>query len=444
MVARLASGVNPVVEASVSWDKNSDRTYQVTYLVEVDPGDGPGTAANCPGLPTPYNWYINGNDQDLYAWCYWAQEVTQCGPSSKNEPPQFYQVKKTFSSKPEDLERCRQLQVEDPLLEPPKISGNFQKYTEEAVYDLYGTAITYSSWERIRGPQNEWDKNRISIKVEQPCASPYQGYQLPATMVDCVNVFPMWGFPPRTIKLSSAPWEKKYYGPCIPYYVRTLEFDVRYSLLNTGIFETWDRYILDESTKVLSGQWQGTVAAGNLEWVPTPGANPQNPTHFIKSADVPGNLQKIVLNGAGLPAGVLAPTSAIFMSIQFNNTGNPLSNNLFWVPMKVNPSTIGALPNWDSTVIYPIGNMVVSAGLPAIYISYAPNNLNHDPLTSPAFWVNVGFAGTVTNAGNYNPATTYSTGQYVNGYGSTGNAGYIFVQKYPSVDFTLLNIPLSF
>src|SRR5260370_27781801 len=236
----------------ISWidrnrDKEGHRTYKVKYTITHDPSTGPAALRNTPFLPISgsiWEWGlgsydiaghltgINATEFDNFAFCYWADEIKPCSGLT-DEPPTQSEAIFTFSTRPEN-KFCRTQEVEDPLQEPYKVSGSFSKYTEEALYDRFGRRITNSAWEQIRGPVNEWDKNRIIIKLENNVGSASQGYILPSQFIDCVNIAPLWGFPARTIKLSSAPWEAKFWVSCALYYTRTLEFEIRYTLLADG------------------------------------------------------------------------------------------------------------------------------------------------------------------------------------------------------------------
>jgi hypothetical protein len=447
-MAALLHDSSPITAIESSMDKDGQATYVVTYLVDCDPDDGPEIIRQCPGLPKPGDYYSVDNDRNNYAFCYWADQIKKWSP--ENEPATQYKVTKTFSTKAENTEHCRPNAAEDPLIELPKISGSQQKYTEEAVIDRFGRAITYSSWERIRGPQNEWDRNRTSIKIQQNVASFYYGVQLPSSMLDCVNAFPLWGLPVRTIKLSTAAWEKKYYGPCIPYYSRTLDFDIRYTLLDSGTYETWDRFILDESSKVLMGKWSGS--GSTLTWVPqfqvagmTGTPDPNNPAHFMKCADVTGNLQKMVLNGAGVPANVMAVNDSIqvWMSIVAGNIAFPLSNGSKWIAAATPVDTWTTIFNGNAAS-FPRGSIFTDFVNNKKYIAIQTvkgNDINSNPSQDlNGNWLQL---PSVSSAGVYSAATTYGLGDYVTSPTFSGGAGYIFVSKYPGADFAQLGIPLA-
>ncbi len=271
-------------------DKDGHREYKITFRVEVTvpTADGPAVAANCPGLPVVGSYWIIRNDVDVWAWC---RPDTEVRAEKDGEPSRFWDVTKTFSTKP--LQRCSERNFEDPLLEPMKISGSFTKYQEEATHDRFGAQLVNSSHEQIRGPQVEFDKNRPQVKIEQNV--PLLQLDTCAALVDCVNINTMWGLPPRTVKLSNFSWERKFHGLCNVYYTRSFEFDVNYS--------TWDRTIMDEGSKVIKGHWDAD-ANWVLDKILGVDPNPFNPSHFIKATDFSGNPMKVLLNGAGFPADV--------------------------------------------------------------------------------------------------------------------------------------------
>jgi hypothetical protein len=57
-----------------------------------------------------------------------------------------------------------------------------------------------------------------------------------------VNDNTLWGMPRRTIRLNDITWERNIFGTCGKYYRITYIFEVNY--------DTWNRFILDEGTRV--------------------------------------------------------------------------------------------------------------------------------------------------------------------------------------------------
>jgi len=152
--------------------------------------------------------------------------------------------------------------------------------------------------------------------------------------------------------------EQLYLGRCVKYYRRRLVFDIRYRCIDgvseaavgtdstgtgtslegdcLGGYETFDRELLDEGTKVLKGHWgrgmvrlppaQGGIMFDeghgwvvddispsytdqNLQIVPAKEADPDNPSHFIRFKDRNNENARVILNGAGLPWDPSAETS---------------------------------------------------------------------------------------------------------------------------------------
>lgn len=287
---------------SLDKDKDGHRTYKVSHIIKAASSDGPLTILNTPGLPVTGSTWAFGVETDAWAFCL---------PTKKVEPWQFqegkgvtitWRVESTFSTKP--IDRCQDTDIENPLFEPPKVSGSFIRTTIEAAQDRYGNAIKSSSHEVFRGPMVEFDDDKPTVTIEQNVAD----LQLPLLvfMVNTTNDAPLWGLDPGTIKLSSPSWTRKYYGTCFVYYTRTLQFDIN--------FADWDRIIFDEGTKVLSGEWDTSAGCTGI-WkdVNICGVAPDkdNPTHFIRYQDRRGNIARVLLDGAGKPITGTTPTQIL-------------------------------------------------------------------------------------------------------------------------------------
>lgn len=232
-------------------DTDGYREFTVTHLVKTtDVRDCPYTVMFAAGLPAIGSVWNLGNNADVWAFCYPDMEIRRHPTIAAGEKGLWWEVDQKFSTKP--LSRCQDTQVEDPLLEPQKVSGNFGKFTIEAVYDRFGNLLKSSSHEQLRGRQVEFDNNKPSVTIEQNVAS--LGLSTFSQMIDTVNDAPMWGLPARCVKLSNAPWSRKVYGQCHYYYTRTFEFDIDY--------HTFDRVGLDEGTRVLHGHWGAGTGSG--------------------------------------------------------------------------------------------------------------------------------------------------------------------------------------
>lgn len=277
---------------SMTRDEEGYRVYNLTNRIETTSKyDGPQVVANTPGLPLPGSFWAIGNDVDLFAYCTHDLKVT---PVNEGKPNYYWDVENTFTNKPKSGKKCSESSLDDPLLEPQKISGSFNKVQTIAVYDRYGNEIKYSSHERPKGELLEFDDNKATVRVEQNVPD----LQLPllTLLINTVNSFELWGIPPRCVKFDNVSWERKFYGQCYIYFVRTLEFDIN--------FNGFDRELIDEGNMVLRGRWDLTSGPSNWRLTPINGVDPDpdNPSDFIRATDAYGNPIHMILNGAGLPA----------------------------------------------------------------------------------------------------------------------------------------------
>lgn len=282
----MASIVRGPTEWRMSRDDEGHREYKITFLIESDDAlDGPANIINTPGLPLIGSRWAFDNDTDLWAWCRTDCDVK---PVSTRQPNFFWEVEFTFSTKP--WRWCKDHPIEDPVLEPAKISGNFINQNHEAKQHRNGALIMNSAFEPVRGPKVEFEQTQPTVVIEQNLAT--LDITLLTSFKDTVNDRVLWGLPARTIRLRGMSWEEQFYGSCYKYYKRKLEFVIDYN--------THDRMLLDEGTKVLNGHWND-----NKEWVldKIGGADPSpfNPAHFIKATDPAGNPARLILDGLGRP-----------------------------------------------------------------------------------------------------------------------------------------------
>lgn len=417
------------------------RTYNVTWRVKVDPAtDGPLTALNCPGLPDYGSTWQFANEFDLWAWCRYTASVK---PVVDEEPNTFYTVTQVFSTKPEK-DACITQPIENPLLQPPKVSGSFVKYTEEAQLDRFGNPIRNSAFEPIKGPPVEFDGNRPSIKIVMPVASFEQVLQA-WQMQDTVNSGPLWGIDiPRTIKLSKVDFDQEWYGQCFPYYKLSLEFDIN--------FDTFDKTLPDEATKVIKGSW-AVIDGNNVYVVATFGGQPvstYDPANYVRAKDVNGeNLKSIMLNGDGYPAsvGVFTPGTNQWICLEDGTSSVPLGTEGVWIAFDPDylDGTIANLSSpsdWGPELTYSQGN-IVSFGDGFVYVALDANLDIEPSFDDPpgSIWHNCGES--FNDQGMFSLAATYDNGDYVLG-DSTLDVGAIYVEKYEESDFAALGIPLYF
>lgn len=313
-----------------SWSLNRDnegyRTYNlVSLVVDNQAGSlpGPKTILDTSGLPLIGATWNYGTDSDPWAFCLPDARVT-VHEQGEDGRPTAYRVEQKFSTRPHN--RCQDTKVENPLLEPPEVSGSFVKYVQEVTEDKDGERILTSGHELIKGPQIEFDFNRPTVRISQNVAN----LELDkfSEMVDTVNDATLWGLGARKIKLSNAPWERNYYGRCFIYYTRTFEFDID--------FNTFDRTVLDEGTKCIDGQWKnfGTDANPSWRYEAAKNTDPTNPGDFVQFIDKTGNPARVILDGGGFPldgtiqgadTGTGTPATAGSIDVKYYSESNFLS-----------------------------------------------------------------------------------------------------------------------
>ena len=300
-----------VIGPSSWWMERTEknhRDYHITHKVRSTTpfqwsgaaytGDGPATVLATSGLPTTGSVWAYGNDADAYAYCTPKKTVRPLG-NREGAAVSTWLVESIYSTRPSCVDM---MEVENPLLQPQKVSGSTNKYTIEAVEDQDGNLLKSSSHEMLRGPQVEFDSSRHLVRVEQNVAT--LDLALCSSLMDHVNDDELWGLDARRIKLSNFIWEELYWANCFYYYRRIFDFDVR-----NNEDDLFDRYLLDEGTKVLNGRWATTdddEDCGTSSWVLVDvcGESPDedNPQHFIRYKDRNDENSRVLLNGHGLPA----------------------------------------------------------------------------------------------------------------------------------------------
>lgn len=65
-----------------------------------------------------------------------------------------------------------------------------------------------------------------------------------------------------------------------------------------GTIGDWDRDILDESGRCISGYWSNSLPRS---WIPDVGVDADNPADYIQCVDPAGNPTRLILNGNGVP-----------------------------------------------------------------------------------------------------------------------------------------------
>ena len=429
-------------------DDEGHRTWKIVFLVESNSkNDGPASAMVTAGLPLPGSIWNFGNDLDIWAFCRPGVSIK---PRAGKSPNLHWELGYTFSTKP--YNRCQDAKVENPLLEPPKISGTFKNKAEEATDDLFGPILN-SAHEQMRGAQVEFDIMHPSIKIEQNVATQLQAIALPAALANSVNSHPLWGPPPRTIKLVPSSWERKYYGQCFSYYARTLEFEINY--------ETWDRSLLDEGQMVINGHWDKNSGLWVEDDIAGNPPNHYDPTHYIRSVDRKGEPMKVVLNGNGAPyipttgATTITPATSlmplgsvpdILLNRLYTNAALPATTSAGGHFYKISKG--GDVLSGFRLAVMAAPNAALSAGNVFIYLYDAATGTTISPSSDNTYnpstleCVIPNGSGPVIIQLHNATAAPIAYSLRVDGEDPDNAPGKISVYKYPSGNFLLLGIPM--
>ena len=421
----------------VTQDDDGHRTYEVTYLVEGDLTDGPYEALRTAGLPVSGQTYALLSEADPYAFCTPYADV-EVHDQKDGERPRAFLITRRFTTKP--VKRCGDLRFEDPLTEPPRVSGGSTAQQVEATADRWGRPILSSSHEPLRGDLLKFEEHRDTIQVVMNVPS-FTSVALALAMRDHVNLLPLWGLPTRSVRLAQAPWTQEYYGLCYSYYKLTLNFEVAlYTDPATGLVSSgWDRVVLDEGTMVLNGEWDATTGEWSLIDIDGGPPDPGNPQHFVRATDRKGKpLKSVILNGAGLPADVVTGTNAYFISLANGNVGRSLADPRYWVPLQ-NPS-LTPVP-WYIEDRYQAGTVVIDE-FGDVYVNEFNVTVSNDTgISDTTVWLPLDNGANLQ--GNYSAATAYAVGDIVSSTQRTA-PGRVLVQKYHGANFLLLGIPAVF
>lgn len=218
MTAYLVGPVNQ----SASRDQKGHRTYNITWHVRTTTAlDGPQAIMGSWPLPAVGTPYSLDNDYDPWAFCTPELTIAPHKDVSEGDPFQDWLVTQTWTTEP--MNRCNTATIENPLLEPFELSGDFQHEQKEASVDRFGAPLLHPNFQPITGPLVETKTSYPTISIAFNSATlPLSTYVL---LINKVNDAPLWGLPARCIRFSDAKWERILYGTCFYYFRTTYTFE---------------------------------------------------------------------------------------------------------------------------------------------------------------------------------------------------------------------------
>ena len=233
-------GTAGAISSELSEDTEGHRTYTSIYQVITDDKlDGPLTARAAAGIPAIASGYAFGNDSDPWAFCIRRPSVrlAEGGDSAKK-----WHATVEHTTKPSKT--CKTATIEDPLDQPPVISGSFVSVIMPAEKDMDGEPITNSADEPFI-PAIEIEDHEDTLIYEINTATISLATR--AKYTRSVNDAPLWGLPARCVRLVQWGWDVAYYGQCNNYIRNRLEFAIR------PADRPWDFNILDQGTRIKIG-----------------------------------------------------------------------------------------------------------------------------------------------------------------------------------------------
>lgn len=213
--------IGPVNQSSRR-DEDGHRYYNITWKLETDdPLDGPAVLYQNWPLPAVGSPYSLDNDYDPWAFCTPEATIAPAPDIQEGDPTTVINVTQTWTTKP--MNRCNETEIENPLLEPYQLSGDFVHEQREASIDRFGEALLHPNFQPITGPLVEQKHSYPSISITFNSAIlPLSTYVL---LINKVNDAPLWGLPARCIRFIDAKWERILYGVCFYYYRTTYTFE---------------------------------------------------------------------------------------------------------------------------------------------------------------------------------------------------------------------------
>lgn len=266
----MSAALVGILDWGMTQDEEGHRNYKLKSLVKATSfSDGPYTVGQASGLSAVGSYWVIGNDNDQWAFCH-PEASFQRWQAIDGEVNYWWVVEQLFSTRP--IWRCQDFTIQNPALEPPKISGSFIRDSQITFKDADGNLIKSSSYEPIPVLK---PSARPTVIIEQNQLM--LGLDIFSPMVNTLNDSPMWNLGTRTVMLTNVSWNRVLFGTCNFYYTLRMEFEV-----NTNGWDYTD--IIDQGYRAYKGTG--------------PKTNPKNYTAIIDSNGKPVATPRL-LDGAG-------------------------------------------------------------------------------------------------------------------------------------------------
>ena len=218
---------------SMSRDDEGHRTYELTHHYRTDdPLDGPETVLQLVNAVHPVgSAYLDGNDYD--PWAFRTPELSVSPHRDVQEGDHILDwiVTSKFTTKP--MSRCNDTTIDNPLLEPVSISGDFVHVSREMKRDRKGKPLLHINGEPMIGPEVEEKISYPALTLSfNSAVFPLAAINL---LINKVNDAPLWGLPKRCIRFTDCKWERVLYGVCFYYFKLSYSFETN--------LETFDKFI---------------------------------------------------------------------------------------------------------------------------------------------------------------------------------------------------------
>lgn len=202
----------------------TERSYTVTYRVRTDSrSDGPGEASSASVIPRRYSYYAFGNETDRGA----LRTDIDVDLTSIRDSMKDWTIVCTFTSRPIAIHPDA-FDIEDPVLLPPEISGDFLLIAKNVERDKDGNVVVNSARDYFEGLTDEEGLPTLNISKNYNTIS----LTTLSNYIPSVNSTDFWGMGPRYWKVQKAPWQRLWKGNGIPYFRISYEFQLNW--------ETWD------------------------------------------------------------------------------------------------------------------------------------------------------------------------------------------------------------